>query len=237
MPRPTNLRRIDAPIPSRIMKPSGVPAAELEQVVLSFDEVEAIRLADYKGLYQEAAARSMGVSRQTFGRIIEVARHKVANALLNGKAIRIEGGEIEVRRREESIMRIAVPTNEGLVHEHFGRAREFMVFRVEGSELIDEERLCSPQAGCRSGMASELGQLGITHLVAGNMGESAARLLEANGIEVIRGASGEARAAALALVQGRLKDSGVNCPEHVSAGRDCPAERQVLAPADHRVIR
>lgn len=65
----------------------------LEEVSLSPDEVEAMRLADLQGLYQEQAAEKMKVSRQTFGRIIESARKKVAEALVQGKALKIEGAE------------------------------------------------------------------------------------------------------------------------------------------------
>lgn len=60
------------------------------------DEFEAIRLADFDGLYHDKAAEQMNVSRQTFGRIIEAARHKVAQVLVEGIALRIEGGEIEM---------------------------------------------------------------------------------------------------------------------------------------------
>jgi predicted DNA-binding protein (UPF0251 family) len=68
----------------------------LEEVVLTVDECEAIRLADLEGLYQEQAAEKMKVSRQTFGRIIESAHRKVAEALVKGKALKIEGGEFEM---------------------------------------------------------------------------------------------------------------------------------------------
>lgn len=62
----------------------------------SDDEFEALRLADYEGLYQEQAAERMGVSRQTFGRIVEAARRKVAEALVKGLALRIGGGQVEM---------------------------------------------------------------------------------------------------------------------------------------------
>jgi len=75
-------------------KPAGVPACTLEQVTLTLDEVEALRLADLQGLYQEQAAAQMKISRPTFARIIEVARRKVAEALIHGKALRIEGGTV-----------------------------------------------------------------------------------------------------------------------------------------------
>jgi len=64
----------------------------LERVVLTFDEVEALRLSDCEGMYQERAADSMKVSRPTFGRILESARGKVADALLHGKALMFETG-------------------------------------------------------------------------------------------------------------------------------------------------
>jgi predicted DNA-binding protein (UPF0251 family) len=68
----------------------------LEEVVLTVDECEAIRLADLESLYQEQAAEKMQVSRQTFGRIIESAHKKVAEALVKGKAFKIEGGEFQM---------------------------------------------------------------------------------------------------------------------------------------------
>jgi hypothetical protein len=80
----------------KVFKPAGVPACSLEEVILAVDELEAIRLADLQGLYQEQAAKQMNISRQTFGRIIESAHRKVAETLVEGKALRIEGGEIEM---------------------------------------------------------------------------------------------------------------------------------------------
>jgi predicted DNA-binding protein (UPF0251 family) len=81
---------------SSLFKPAGIPAYSLAEVIVTVDEFEALRLADYEALYQEQAAERMGVSRQTFGRIVEAARKKVAQALVEGLALRIEGGEIEM---------------------------------------------------------------------------------------------------------------------------------------------
>jgi predicted DNA-binding protein (UPF0251 family) len=81
---------------TNIFKPAGIPQRELEEVVLTLDEMEAIRLADMEGKYQEDAAKLMGVSRQTFGNIIASARKKVADVLVNGKALRIEGGFVDI---------------------------------------------------------------------------------------------------------------------------------------------
>ena len=96
MPRPRCCRRVAGEPACKIFKPAGVPASLLEEVVLSIDEFEAIRLADLEGLYHEQAAESMRVSRQTFGRIVEAARRKIARVLVEGLALRIEGGEIEM---------------------------------------------------------------------------------------------------------------------------------------------
>ncbi|GBC60365.1 DUF134 domain-containing protein [Desulfonema ishimotonii] len=73
-------------------KPRGIPMLELEEVQLTVDEREAIRLSDLLGLSYEDAGRSMGVSRATFGRIIQHARKVIADSLINGKAINVEGG-------------------------------------------------------------------------------------------------------------------------------------------------
>ncbi len=224
MPRPVSERRLGLPITSRSIAPVGSLAEKLEEVLLGLDEAEALRLADLEGLYQEAAARSMGVSRQTFGRIVETARRKVADAVLNGKALRIEGGEVKVRQKEESIMKIAVPSRNGQVDEHFGHCKEFLVYRYEDGRLVAEPTIASGDScGCKSGIASELARAGVTNLVAGNMGEGALRVLGANGIVVTRGATGDAAAAALAFAQGSLADSGVGCAshEHHGEGHSC----------------
>jgi predicted DNA-binding protein (UPF0251 family) len=81
-------------------KPRGIPVAELEEVILSTDELEAIRLADLDGLYQEKAAGNMNISRQTFGNIVCSAHQKIADALVNGKALKIEGGVVAIEERQ-----------------------------------------------------------------------------------------------------------------------------------------
>jgi len=68
----------------------------LKEVVITLDEFEAMRLVDLDGLYQEKAAKKMGISRQTLGRVLESARSKVARALMNGMAMRFEGGMIRM---------------------------------------------------------------------------------------------------------------------------------------------
>ena len=98
MPRPVKVRRVRCSPEANYFKPRGVPVAVLEEVVLLKDEVEAIRLADLDELYQQEAADNMNVSRQTFGNIIRSAHHKIADALVNGKALRIEGGVVIMKK-------------------------------------------------------------------------------------------------------------------------------------------
>ena len=92
MSRPFKCRHIGCTPGTNYFKPRGIPCVELKEVVLTVDEFEAIRLADLEGLYQEDAAKKMKISRQTFGNIIKSSHGKLADALINGKAIKIEGG-------------------------------------------------------------------------------------------------------------------------------------------------
>jgi predicted DNA-binding protein (UPF0251 family) len=99
MPRPTKWRRVGFLPRFTYFKPAGVPLRMLEEIVLSIEEAEAIRLKDLESLEQEDCAERMQVSRPTFHRVLGSARKKVADALLNGRAIRIEGGNFEMAMR------------------------------------------------------------------------------------------------------------------------------------------
>jgi len=90
--RPQKCRFVKESPSINYYKPRGVPISELDVVELTIDEFEAVRLADYKNLYQLDAAKKMGVSRQTFGRIIALAHQKIGDSIVNGKAIKIDGG-------------------------------------------------------------------------------------------------------------------------------------------------
>ena len=83
-------------------KPRGVPMTGLEKISLAMDEFEALRLKDLEGLEQEQAATTMNVSQPTFHRILESAHKKVADALVKGKAIRIEGGDYVIREKRRT---------------------------------------------------------------------------------------------------------------------------------------
>ena len=90
MARPTCPPRITHSPRATYYKPAGIPLCELREVELGADELEAIRLADVEDLYHTEAAARMGVSRQTFDRIVLRAHKKIGAALVNGQALRIQ---------------------------------------------------------------------------------------------------------------------------------------------------
>ncbi len=100
MGRPPKCRRVEFLPHCTYFKPAGIPLWSLEEVALTIEEVEALRLKDIEGLEQESCAERMGISRPTFQRILTSARQKLTHALVEGKAIRLEGGNYEyVSRR------------------------------------------------------------------------------------------------------------------------------------------
>ena len=99
MTRPLKRRRVAFLPQATYFKPAGVPLRLLDEVILSIEEVEAIRLKDLERLEQGEAAERMNISRSTFQRVLASAQKKIADALLNGKAIRIEGGNFELAVR------------------------------------------------------------------------------------------------------------------------------------------
>ncbi len=96
MSRPCKLRRVNCNPQAMSFKPCGGGRRAIETVTLSLDELEALRLADYEGLYQEEAAGKMSISRQTFGAIVGSAHKKVADFLVNSKHLSVGGGSVEI---------------------------------------------------------------------------------------------------------------------------------------------
>ena len=92
MARPSFCRRVESVPQVTLFKPQGIPMRELQYVTLTVDELETLRLADLEGLHHDKAAEKMGISRQTFGRIVASARKKVARTLVEGQALAINGG-------------------------------------------------------------------------------------------------------------------------------------------------
>ena len=103
MTRPKYCRKIGCEPGANYYRPEGIPSADLEEIIITLDEFEALRLADFECFYQENCAEKMNISRQTFGRIIDSARKKIADALIHGKALRIEGGIVSLEENGEMI--------------------------------------------------------------------------------------------------------------------------------------
>jgi len=161
MPRPRKCRRVAFLPGITYFKPAGIPLRELEENHLTVDEIEAIRLKDIEDLEQEQCAVNMNVSRATFQRILGSARKNIADALLNGKAIKIQGGDFEVtslrckciqncdndkqvninQNKGEQTMKIAVVTDDGTsICQHFGRAQYYTVITVENGKVVSKEQ-------------------------------------------------------------------------------------------------
>lgn len=96
MVRPRLCRRVRFNPDVTYFKPRGIPMVELEESILHVDEYEAVRLKDLDGLEQEECAKKMKISQPTFHRLVLSARKKIADAIVNGKAIKIEGGNYKI---------------------------------------------------------------------------------------------------------------------------------------------
>jgi len=122
-------------------------------------------------------------------------------------------------------MKIAVPTtSNNMVDSHFGHCEYFTVFTVENKNILDSEVVQSPQGcGCKSNIAETLNQMGVTTMLAGNMGQGAVNVLGASGIEVYRGCDGDVEALVQEFINGEVTDSGQSCSQHSSheAGEQC----------------
>ena len=138
MPRPKQCRRVCLSPDCTYFKPVGIPMTSLEEIVLAVDELEAMRLVDVEGLYYEQAAEQMTVSRRTFGRIIDSAHKKVTQALIQGMALRIEGGVIEMA--EQRTFRCGDCNHEWQLPFGTGRPSECPQCQSKNFRRAEEER-------------------------------------------------------------------------------------------------
>jgi predicted DNA-binding protein (UPF0251 family)/predicted Fe-Mo cluster-binding NifX family protein len=161
MVRPQKCRRVGFIPGITYFKPAGVPMRELDEIHLTVEEAEAVRLKDIVDLEQEECSKHMNISRPTYQRLLESARKKIADALLNGKAIRIGGGnyetvphpllcarshgkntefELSKNKQKENEMKIAVITDDGInISQHFGRASMYAVYTIEDGKKVSKE--------------------------------------------------------------------------------------------------
>jgi predicted DNA-binding protein (UPF0251 family)/predicted Fe-Mo cluster-binding NifX family protein len=211
MPRPTKCRRVCFNPEIFYFKPAGIPIRNLDQVELTVEELEALRLKDLEGLEQEEGAEQMKVSRPTFQRILTSARRKTAEALLKGKAIRIGGGEYKLAENiineREKLLKIAVVSDNGTtISQHFGRAPYYVILTVENGKIKKQEQFERGSAGtCACGHSGNDEHHHASHsgpdsaakhnkmvdpiadcqvLIAGGMGYGAYQALKSRNLEV-----------------------------------------------------
>jgi len=120
--------------------------------------------------------------------------------------------------------KIAVPTRGNVVDDHFGHCEYYTVYSIDDdNRIIESSRLDSPQGcGCKSNIASVMEEMGITLMLAGNMGEGAFNKLSSHHIEVIRGCHGETLQVVKDYLEGKLKDSTESCDHHDCAHHETP---------------
>lgn len=113
-------------------------------------------------------------------------------------------------------MKIAIPTRGTNVEDHFGHCEAYTVMTVDEDKTITNTELlpAAKGCGCKSDIAGVLSDMGVTVMLAGNMGAGAVNVLKHYGIDVYRGCSGNAKAVAEAFLAGAVNDSGQSCAQH-----------------------
>ncbi|MFH1058997.1 MAG: DUF134 domain-containing protein [Pseudomonadota bacterium] len=197
MPRPRKCRLVSARPLVNYFKPRGIPMHDLQEVRLSLEGHEALRLADLDGLCRDEAAARMGVSRQTFSRVLVEARRAVAEAVVGGRALYIEGGAYRLpdqaappQDKETAMSKIAIssegPRLDDLVDPRFGRSGGFIIVDTQNMETTYLDNGAAQARGQGAGIqAAELvAGAGATVVLTGFVGPKAFAALQAAGVGV-----------------------------------------------------
>ena len=236
MPRPVKCRKV-CHFPNVL---EFLPADDTEKkmpIVLTVDEYETIRLLDKKGYSQEQCAESMQIARTTVQRIYEIARKKIADALIDGHPLKIEGGDFIICdgqssdcsfggcykheiyqkyavKKGEGIMRIAVTYENGQIFQHFGHTETFKIYDVEEGKVLHSEVVDTNGSG-HGALAGVLNALNVDVLICGGIGGGAQTALAAAGIKLFGGVSGDADKAVEAFINETLDyNPDVKCSHH-----------------------
>ena len=236
MPRPTKCRRV-CQYPRTVEFCPRDEAADQPPILLTIDEYEAIRLIDGEGLSQEQCSASMQIARTTVQKICESARKKLAEMLVSGRPLRIEGGQFRLcdgrgegcgvfpcLRRQcqqryqkpegEFVMRVAVTYENGLVFPHFGHTAQFKIYDLQEGKVVSAQVVDTNGSG-HGALAGLLSALGVDALICGGIGGGAQMALAAANIRLYGGVSGSADAAVEALAAGSLAyDPDARCDHH-----------------------
>ena len=236
MPRPQRCRRICTEPSVSCFSPEQ--PADGEAIVLSLDEYEVIRLVDFEKLTHEACAKQMEISRTTVTEIYETARYKLADSIVNGKRLRIAGGNYRIcdgsascprancckranacsekneAERGTEIMKIAVTYACGQIFQHFGHSEQFKLYTIENGKVTASEVVGTNGSG-HGALANFLAANAVDTLICGGIGGGAQSALAAAGIRLYGGVSGDADEAVEALLRGKLAyNPEVRCSHH-----------------------
>lgn len=235
MSRPRKCRRV-CHFPE-INEFSPIGEVSGEPVILTIDEFETIRLIDKESLSQGECGVQLCVGRTTIQKIYESARKKLANALVLGLPIKIEGGDyclcngnvdfcyksdcfkkqIHIKflmDKGEKLMRIAVTYENGNIFQHFGHTKQFKVYDVEEGKIVRTDIIDTNGSG-HGALAGVLSALKADVLICGGIGGGAQTALAESGIKLYGGVSGNADEAVTALIAGNLDfDPDVHCEHH-----------------------
>ena len=204
---------------------------------MTIDEYETIRLLDKEGYSQEQCAVFMQIARTTVQRIYESARKKIAEALIGGYPLRIEGGDFKIcdgqnsncglggcykqelyqkyaLEKGEGMMRIAVIYENGQIFQHFGHTEAFKIYDVEEGKIVHSEVVDTNGSG-HGALAGVLNALNADVLICGGIGGGAQTALAAAGIKLFGGVSGDADKAVEAFINETLEyNPNVKCSHH-----------------------
>ena len=236
MPRRVKCRKVCHYPQTLEFLPQNNNVQEQEPIVLTVDEYEAIRLIDRRGMSQEQCAAFMQIARTTVQRIYETARKKLADFVVEGRPLRIEGGDFRLcngsstgcgcvdcfkqklyekyKEKGEDIMRIAVTYENGQIFQHFGHTETFKIYDVEEGKVVHSEVVDTNGSG-HGALAGVLNALNADVLICGGIGGGAQTALAAAGIKLFGGVSGDADEAVEAFINETLDyNPDVKCSHH-----------------------
>ena len=246
MPRPKKCRRVCDYPQTLTFLPEDHKNRE-QAVILTVDEYETIRLIDKEGLSQEQCGDFMHVARTTVQQIYASARKKLADVLVDGLPLRIEGGDYQLcnggnracgcsncykqkfnqlyeKPKGEHIMRIAVTYENGEIFQHFGHTKQFKLYDVENG-VVTNEQIVGTDGNGHGALAGFLRGVKADALICGGIGMGAQMALAEAGIKFYGGVQGSADAAAKALAAGTLRyDPNARCDHHDHHGGGCGHE-------------
>lgn len=236
MARPTRCRKICMEPAYGRFQPEGIPTDE--NVNMTLDEYEAIRLIDLDKCTHEQCAKQMGISRTTVTEIYESARYKLADSVVHGKILSISGGNYRfcdgtdtfccnrkckrtesstsqnIQRKGERQMRIGVTYENGQIFQHFGHTEQFKLYDVENGE-IKQTQVVDTNGQGHGALSSFLTNAGVEVLICGGIGGGAQAALAAAGIRLFGGVSGNADEAVKNYIAGNLNyNPEVHCTHH-----------------------